>query len=213
MFLTLLLHGSLFVHFFFFTEKGELYSSWSGYHWKWPKHAVNRLDMRPGTEVQTSFELSSKFRRLHPRQLVICEEAVWQVINLDDNPQKIQPYVFISYTNAHFDTDRSEEGRNALVSTAQQLAMEANCKAYWMDFQCRAPSNEPALLTADVNRFCDVVRGSKRVVVVLPNGLPETAATWGSRMWTLAEGMLAPGTKVYFRCLDQLQQQAYPKLK
>lgn len=111
-------------------------------------------------------------------------------------------YVFVSYTNEQFHTSTSKAGQEQLERIAAQVATEASCEAYYMDFRCRAAEKDEDLLTADVNRFCDVVRGARRVVVVLENSKPETLKVWGDRMWTLPEGLLATGNELYIHYAD-----------
>ena len=41
--------------------------------------------------------------------------------------------------------------------------------------------------------MCDVIRGSKFVAVLLPDDVSSRMKEWGQRMWTLPEGLLAPG--------------------
>ena len=109
-------------------------------------------------------------------------------------------YIFISYANIHFHTDTSEEGRQEIKRMAAYAAGKAGCSACWLDFECRAPQ-QGELLTSDVNRMCDVIRGAERVVVMLPDQqnkpnpktMDELLEEWGNRMWTLPEGLLAPG--------------------
>ncbi|KAF1986250.1 hypothetical protein K402DRAFT_394109 [Aulographum hederae CBS 113979] len=175
----------------------DKYPDWPGYCWQWPKFAVNPLDMKPSEHAALKF--SAKPRLLRPRLLVTKDlDGNWTVKNLNAEPHAWKPYVMVSYTNLHYQTNTSVEGRNLLDTIAKKVAVEAGCQAYWMDFKCRAPLEEPELLTSDVNRFCDVIRGATRVVVALPNEEIETAKVWGSRMWTLPEGLLATGDNVYF---------------
>jgi hypothetical protein len=124
-------------------------------------------------------------------------DGEWTVKDLDTNENLKQSYVMVSYTNEHYRTRNSQDGRNKLEAAAKlRLVTEAGCEAYWMDFKCRVAITEPELLTSDVNRFCDVIRGAKRVVIVLPDNKAETALVWGDRMWTLPEGLLATSEKV-----------------
>jgi hypothetical protein len=177
----------------------DSYTDFPGYHWKWPKYAINPLDMRPD---DTSLEkpvkkksISSLKRLLRPRQLVVLKDGEWV---LDPNPAKDISYLFISFTNLHFDTDNSEEGRKLLEKMAAFAAIQAGKTAYWLDFKCRAPREQEDLLDADVYRMCDVIRGSYQVVVMLKANNSEQKMQWGSRMWTLPEALLAPGESVFF---------------
>jgi len=180
----------------------ESYMTWPGYLWQWPKFAVNPLDMSPSSPDRFKPSLSAQSRLLRPRLLRVWNGSEWQTKDLDQEPEAYCSYVMISYTNAHFFTnifpgasDSWTEGRNELKRIAEMQARLLGLNAYWLDFECRALENGP-LLNSDVNRFCDVVRGAARVVVALPDDRPETAIIWGKRMWTLPEGLLAPGPKV-----------------
>jgi len=173
------------------------YTDFPGYHWKWPKYAINPLDMRPdGTSLEKPKKsISSLKRLLRPRQLVVLKDGKWV---LDPNPAKDISYLFISFANLHFDTDNSEEGRQLLEKMAAFAALQAGKTAYWLDFKCRAPKDQPELLDADVYRMCDVIRGSYQVVVMLKENTTTQKMQWGSRMWTLPEALLAPGDSVFF---------------
>ncbi len=176
----------------------ESYTDFPGYHWKWPKYAINPLDMKPNeisSENPNNTRISSRRRLLRPRQLVVLKDGEWV---LDPNPAKDISYIFISYANVHFDTNNSETGRHMIEDMAAFAALQAGKEAYWLDYKCRAPKAQQDLLDADVYRMCDVIRGSYRVVVMVKSNKPELKIEWGSRMWTLPEALLAPGDSVYF---------------
>ena len=178
----------------------DYYTDFPGYHWKWPKHAINPLDQRPvqGSSVVTVKSQSSRKRLLRPRQLVVLRDNKWV---LDHNPDRNLSYVFISYANRHFDTDNSETGRRLIEAMAAVATLKAGKTAYWLDFRCRATEKGP-LLDSDVYRMCDVIRGSSQVTVMLKGDGLELKREWGSRMWTLPEALLAPGDSIYF-CTPQ----------
>ena len=175
------------------------YLDYPGHYWKWAKHAVNPLDERPnsGKVLAKPKQVSSKTRLLRPRQLFADRDGAW---GLETHPTPDMRYVFISYANIHFRTDTSEEGRQEIKRMAAYAAGKAECNAYWLDFECRAPQ-QGELLTSDVNRMCDVIRGAERVVVMLPDQqnkpnpktMDQLMEEWGNRMWTIPEGLLAPG--------------------
>lgn len=173
------------------------YTDFPGYHWKWPKYAINPLDMRPSETAlgKPAKNVSARKRLLRPRQLVVLKDGEWVV---DPNPAKDISYLFISYANLHFDTDNSPTGRQEVEDMAVFATLKAGKTAYWLDFRCRAPRDKPDLLDADVYRMCDVIRGSYQVVVMLKSEQREQKMGWGSRMWTLPEALLAPGDGVYF---------------
>jgi hypothetical protein len=45
--------------------------------------------------------------------------------------------------------------------------------------------------------MCDVIRGSARVVVMLLDKELHHKQEWGMPMWTLPEGLLAPGNSLF----------------
>ncbi|TVY62334.1 hypothetical protein LSUE1_G009476, partial [Lachnellula suecica] len=188
----------------------DSYTDWPGYHWKWPKYAINPLDMRPvpGSQVAQKALPSSRKRLLRPRQLIVLKDNKWV---LDSNPDKTLSYLFISYANMHFHTDDDEEGRRMISDMAEYATLNAGKIAYWLDYRCRAPTAGPEL-DADVYRMCDVIRGSHRVVIMLKGDEPTLKQEWGSRMWTLPEALLAPGDNVYFCTPSQLGSQETFKL-
>ena len=189
-------------------EVDDNYLDWPGYHWKWPKYAVNPLDMQPEAEVPQELlgtYFSWKTRLVQPRLLVVLEGGQWITKDLTGYTGQDKPYsyVFLSYTNKHWFTNSWnpgwEERRKQLERIAEGMALDAGLNAYWMDFKCR--SDEPGpLLDSDVNRFCDIIRGAKKIVVSLPGNRPEQEEmkVLGDRMWTLPEGLLATGDMIYF---------------
>jgi hypothetical protein len=185
-------------------EDGEIegnYLDFPGYHWNWPKHAINPLDMRPSQETKevTLKKYSSKRRLLRPRQLVVLRGNEWV---LEPHPDRHTQYLFISYADRHFDTRNSESGRRLIETMAAVATLKAGYSAYWLDYRCRAPEDGP-LLDSDVYRMCDVIRGSARVVVMLKSDKLALKQEWGARMWTLPEALLAPGKEIYFCCPDE----------
>ncbi|KAI9870079.1 MAG: hypothetical protein M1830_004712, partial [Pleopsidium flavum] len=188
----------------------ESYTDFPNYFWDYPKYARNSLDMEPAPEYrpvkpndrQELQNLSSKVRLLRPRQLVVLRDSQWV---LDSNPSRRLPYIFISYTNEHFHTDTSEDGRQSIEQIAQAKAQEAGLQAYWLDFRCRAPTSDPDLLTADVHRLCDVIRGARGICVILPDLSLASKRVWGSRMWTLPEALLSSRQDIKFCSLEKTE--------
>ncbi|MCJ1380962.1 hypothetical protein MMC17_004071 [Xylographa soralifera] len=168
------------------TDVEESYLDYPGYHWKWPKHAINPLDTREGDRkrYEKPEKLSSKQRLYRPRQLVVLQDEEWQVV---ENPPKDLQYIFISY---HWDSFAGLADRVDIM--AQYMCQKAGLKAYFQDWKCNAPKEQKDLLTADVNRMCDAIRGSQFVALLLPDGKLQRKRDWGRRMWTLPEGLLAP---------------------
>ncbi|MCJ1438873.1 hypothetical protein MMC27_008263 [Xylographa pallens] len=168
------------------TDVEESYLDYPGYHWKWPKHAINPLDTREDNRkrYEKPEKLSSKQRLYRPRQLVVFQNEEWQVV---ENPPKDLQYVFISY---HWDSFAGSKDRVDIM--AQYMCQKAGLKAYFQDWKCNAPKENKDLLTADVNRMCDAIRGSQFVALLLPDTKLQRKHDWGRRMWTLPEGLLAP---------------------
>ena len=75
---------------------------------------------------------------------------------------------------------------------ARYIWKKAGSKSYFQDWVCNATKDKD-LFTADVNRMCDGIRGSQFVALLLPDDQPMRKIDWGRRMWTLLEGLLAPG--------------------
>ena len=91
------------------------YLSFSGYHWNWPKHAINPLDQRP-VQDPVSLEVagvhrSSTQRLLRPRQLIVRRGNDWV---LDSNADKSISYIFISFADKQFSPRTSQPGRELL---------------------------------------------------------------------------------------------------
>lgn len=177
----------------------DKYLDYVGNYWKWPKHAVNPLDMGvvAGCPKKSSKpdRLSSKKRLLRPRQLIVLNDGKWIV---DSNPSPDRQYVFISWTWSAFstkDVDGKDDGSGLEKACfmAEDMTVKAGFDAYWLDKKCNAPETEHDLLTADVNRMCDVIRGSRFVALLLPDNASSRMEEWSQRMWTLPEGLLAPG--------------------
>ncbi|MCJ1399664.1 hypothetical protein MMC11_002866 [Xylographa trunciseda] len=164
----------------------EYYLDYPGYHWKWPKHANNPLDAREDDRkrYEKPEKLSSRQRLYRPRQLVVFENEEWKVV---ENPPKDLQYIFISY---HWDSFTGLEDRVDIM--AQYMCKVAGLKAYFQDWKCNASKEHKDLLTTDVNRMCDAIRGSQFVALLLPDGKLQRKRDWGRRMWTLPEGLLAP---------------------
>jgi hypothetical protein len=79
---------------------------------------------------------------------------------------------------------------------AIEATTNAGYDAFWWDYQCRAPEAGPLL---DNNVYCmsDVIRGSARVVVMVPDKELHHKQEWGMSMWTLPGGLLAPSNSYF----------------
>lgn len=112
-------------------------------------------------------------------------------------------YVFISYSWNQFLLPETDEKGNLkkngakIRRMAQKITMAKGYNAYWLDDQCMstlARGQKRSLeLDYDVYTMCDVVRGSAMVAILLGEDTNEARRGWGARLWTLPEGMLAPG--------------------
>ncbi|KAI9684184.1 MAG: hypothetical protein M1829_003454 [Trizodia sp. TS-e1964] len=202
-------------------EFKDTYHEVYNYCWDYPKHARNALDQRPprnnsstgsqqpatGLASNKMLPISSQPRMLRPRQLVVLKDGEWQ---LDPNPSRRVAYIFISYTTAHFNIYTDESARVAVETLAQKLAVENQVQAYWMDFRCAAPELGE-LRDSDVNRLCDVIRGARRICVVLPDLSSTSKHEWGARMWTLPEALLSSKEELLF-CSPHQEPQLLSKL-
>ncbi|KAI8954133.1 hypothetical protein F4801DRAFT_534453 [Xylaria longipes] len=177
-------------------DVSDNYTDFPGYQWRWPKHAINPLDQRPGSTISTAMgeRPSSRTRKLRPRKLYVCQpDGSWKVV--DDPPKNLQ-YIFISYAAKSFRINGSD-GHDEVRRMAQVATLRAGCIACWVDTDCIDAVNGYQK-DADIYAMCDVIRASKQVVVILPDNDAEARRFWGSRMWTLPEALLAPGTTIDF---------------
>ena len=124
----------------------DKYRDYVGYHWEWPKHAINPLDMRGGVDSPKKRKkpdtLSSKKRLLRPRQLVILRDGKWSV---DSNPSPHLQYIFISWMWSAFTTQDENgnddgSGLEKVCLMAEDMTRKAGLEAYWLDTKCNAPT-------------------------------------------------------------------------
>ncbi|CAJ2505225.1 Uu.00g126190.m01.CDS01 [Anthostomella pinea] len=177
-------------------DVNDTYTDHPGYSWQWAKHAINPLDQRPdSTRRAVSQDLPSSRKRLvRPRKLYVRQpDEQWKVV---DNPPRNLRYVFISYAAKSFRLDGGK-GQDQIRSMAKAATLDAGCTACWVDTDC-IDVVDGAQKDVDIYGMCDVIRASRRVVVILPDDRVETRKFWGSRMWTLPEALLAPGTEIHF---------------
>lgn len=163
----------------------DRYLDYVGYYWRWPKHAINPLDMKEGADGAKKYQkqgvLSSRMRLLRPRQLIVLQEGKW---SLDTNPSPRLQYVFISWTWSAFsrkDKNNKDDGSGLkkVHLMAKYMTLKEGLSAYWLDAECNAPEDQPDLLTADVNHMCDVIRGSRFVALLLPDDKTSRMEDWG----------------------------------
>lgn len=173
----------------------------------WPKYATNILDEAPGPDGRPNrraYHAEDNRRRAKgPEKIVmrVGDTDEWVLRDATDHPA--MRYVFISYSwNQFLLPERDEEGYQKkdgarIRKMAQEITVAKGYHAYWLDDQCMAapaPGQKRSLdLDYDVYTMCDVVRGSALVAILLGEDTQQARRGWGARLWTLPEGMLAPG--------------------
>ena len=192
-------------------EDGDVtdsYTEFHGYYWHWPKYAVNKLDMQPGDPASDKRSLLDvRNRRRPPRKLVIKQGDDWGV--WDDwkvepfTVEKDQRYVFISHVWTQFG---QQDETDRLKRMSAKVAKQEKCRAYWLD-KDTVEAQDGDDKNFDIYTICDAIRNSAKVAVLLSDNSRESKIAWGSRMWTLLEGMLAPGTEVLFCHEDATTQE------
>lgn len=135
---------------------------------------------------------------MQPRKLFVKISNSWSILD-GDGDQVEKPYIIISYAVNQFDRELDASGRLVLTDAAakrlkqraERVVEESNLEAYWIDF-LRVPEQPEA--TDDVHRFCDVVRGSEKVCVLLSEDrdMSTSLAMFEKRLWCLPECLLAP---------------------
>ena len=189
----------------------ENFVDYPGYHWSWPKHAVNPLDQRPNggakKPLSKPVKVSSQSRLMRPRRLMVYHgEERWM---REENPDPGLPFVLISYTTGHFNT-ATEEGKRHIERMAAHVTLLMGCSAFWIDYLCISQS-PPQEKTADINRICDVIRSARKTILMMPDqrhkenpkAVEVLLQEWGKRMWTLPEGLLANGDLDYCYITEQ----------
>ena len=183
---------------------------------EFPKHARSNLDTSPANFHPHSNNVDHRLvprypaneqRRLHrPRKLFVKDHDSWMEMD-GGGLQTEKPYIFISYAAKQFQRSKDPKdpsGRDVLTEVASQRIKERaiavteqnGLSAYWMDFLTAPEQPEK---TDDVHRFCDVVRGSELVCVLLAEDgdMANSLAMFGKRLWCLPECLLAPRHEIY----------------
>ena len=160
------------------------------------------LNTRSGNE-DNELTVVQQRRLYRPRKLFVKNDNSWLEVD-GDGLQAERPYIFISYAAKQFERLNDPSGRLVLTEEASKrlkersiaVAEQNGLDAYWIDF-LRAPNQPEA--TYDVHRFCDVVRGSKLVCVLLAEDadMANSLAMFGKRLWCLPECLLAPKHEIY----------------
>ncbi|KAJ6102900.1 hypothetical protein N7486_005327 [Penicillium sp. IBT 16267x] len=178
----------------------EQYENYDNVNWEWPKHAINILDQsRDNKKPQASLT-----RLMVPRCLVVWDEEKkdWVAKDTaelrDKETGMLQPYVFLSFSRGNYQAG-DDKLRPFFHNVAQSIMAEENehynptgdpVKAFWVDVDCVRHMN-PADEARDINSICDAVRCARRVYIMLPSDSHKEKKTWGKRVWTLPEVLLA----------------------
>ncbi|KAK2614760.1 hypothetical protein N8I77_001563 [Diaporthe amygdali] len=176
----------------------DTYTEFQGYHWDWPKYSINVLDEAPGLDGKPrrlgEHTVDVRRRSIRPHRIVVRKGDEWVLVDAKSYPSV--RYVFISYQWKQFQTGANGEAdQEKIQRMARQIATEKGYKAYWLDIQCITPENGLDK-DHDVYTMCDIVRSSGLVAILLTEDTEKARMSWGSRLWTLPEGMLAPGDSV-----------------
>ena len=175
---------------------------------EYPKHARSNFDVssanprtHSGNENVHSapmYTAKEQERLYRPRKLFTKDGDSWLETDGDSLHMK-KPYIFVSYAANQFQRSEDSSGRIVLTEGASQrvkeraiaVTEEHGLDAFWIDF-LRAPKQPEA--TDDVHRFCDVVRGSELVCILLAEDkeMDNSLAMFGKRLWCLPECLLAP---------------------
>ncbi|KAK1778010.1 LOW QUALITY PROTEIN: hypothetical protein QBC45DRAFT_478844 [Copromyces sp. CBS 386.78] len=178
-------------------EVTDTYTDYPGYYWSWPKYAVNELDMSPVSRETRSegykLSLDVTKRASRPRLLYAKVNGEWTIIRGDTYENSARRYIFISYMWGMFpDADGAVKAHNL----ARRIVEHEGFDAYWMDREL-VNKDSDADTDYDVYTLCDTVRGSSKVCLMMDRDGTTQRLDWGSRMWTLMEGLLAPGNITY----------------
>lgn len=181
----------------------EPYEDYENVHWDWPKHAMNILDQSPDNPNPQS----TITKLTIPRLLVVWnpdkgEKGEWETKETaklrDEKTGMLPPYIFLSFSRSNYpaDDDVLKPFFYSIVQSildnenANRDPKEPRVEAFWVDTNCVSHAS-PAEHTRDVNTICDAVRCAKRVYILLPNDKPKEKRSWGKRIWTLPEVLLA----------------------
>ncbi|KAK3382583.1 hypothetical protein B0T24DRAFT_714650 [Lasiosphaeria ovina] len=181
-------------------EVTDTYTDFPGYYWSWPKYAVNYLDMAPSAKQKEkaaeqqkdmfAATLDVRRRAQRPRRLIKKTDHGW--VEVDGIAEASLKYIFISYEWSQFKDEGGGNSNNRARRLAEKIAERERCAAFWMD-EGLVSKASPADTDYDVYTMCDVIRGASRVAIMLGADTLEARRSWGDRMWTLPEGLLAPG--------------------
>ncbi|KAI9147569.1 hypothetical protein HJFPF1_12595 [Paramyrothecium foliicola] len=115
-----------------------------------------------------------------------------------ENNQSCPEYLFLAWNGRQFPYDDMESPQR-LHELARHATQEAGLQCYWLSLNCMAGEDEnEEELNLDVWRISDVIRGCKKLCVLLrtPQGnesVDSLLTEWGQSIWTFPELLLSPG--------------------
>jgi hypothetical protein len=184
------------------------YDNYENVDWYWPKHAVNPLDQDPENKrSQTALARLTvpRFLRVRDQQ---SQWVVKETRELRKATGMLPPYVFLSFSRDNY-RDMTENERREFLDRAAEAVLkhenrerdkrgESQVDAFWVDTYCVSKDNAQKK-TEDINNICDAVRCATSVYIVLPSPDLDAKRTWGRRVWTLPEALLA-ASKIRYIC-------------
>jgi hypothetical protein len=119
---------------------------------------------------------------------------------MEHNNQGCPEYLFVAWNGRQFPT---AEDCERLHELARYATREAGLQCYWISLECMAQEDEGGLsqMALDVWRISDIIRGSKKLVVMLRTPQPGESIEallrqWGESIWTFPELLLSPGRRM-----------------
>lgn len=194
-------------------RNGGKYDTFNYKYWGYPYHSRNKIEDKPLTQNHFDPYSSSGAEDLNPNHglsdrpiepnflcflqhgggVYISDVEEWKL----KNPGHVASYIFVSYTSEQFSNDQE---KILLHDVGELAARKAGVPAYWVGSSCLG---NDAQTEQNVWRISDIIRGAHSMAIVLSNAietkevLPREVllAQWGSRVWTLPEILLCPGTQ------------------
>lgn len=204
-------------------RNGGKYDQFPYKYWGYPYRSRNNIEDRPLSQNHFDPYSSSGAEDLNPnhgisdrviepnflcflkagRGAYISDVEKWK----HDNPGHVAEYIFVSYTSEQFNNDQE---KLLLHDVGELAARKAGVPAYWVGSSCLGNDDQ---IEENVWRISDIIRGSHSMAIVLSNAIEANQVLprevllkqWGSRVWTLPEILLCPGTQeitVYTRGED-----------
>lgn len=194
-------------------RNGGKYDTFNYRYWGYPYHSRNKIEDKPLTQNHFDPYSSSGAEDLNPNHGLsdrpiepnfLCFLQHGEGAYISDveewkrkNPGHVASYIFVSYTSEQFSNDQE---KILLHDVGELAARKAGVPAYWVGSSCLG---NDAQTEQNVWRISDIIRGAHSMAIVLSNAietkevLPREVllAQWGSRVWTLPEILLCPGTQ------------------